>query len=166
MITAVDTNIILDVLIPGEPFSKSSKALLDGHISKGQLIICEVVHAELAAWFSTENELKTFLSETGIRLVYSNEKSLYIAGTQWAVYTRKGSKNLFSCTQCGNGFEIYCPQCAAVLTKRLHVLADFLIGAHALSHADCILSRDLGVYKTYFKDLKVESSIKTPAIPF
>jgi hypothetical protein len=46
-----------------------------------------------------------------------------------------------------------------MLTKRLHVLADFLIGTHALVHADCILSRDLGVYKTYFKDLKVVGSV-------
>ena len=51
MITAVDTNIILDVLIPGEPFGKSSKKLLDHHLSKGKLIICEVVFAELAARF-------------------------------------------------------------------------------------------------------------------
>jgi len=52
-----------------------------------------------------------------------------------------------------------CPQCMAMLTKRLHVLADFLIGAHALVHADCIISRDLGVYRTYFNDLKVVDSI-------
>ncbi|MBA4418230.1 MAG: nucleotide-binding protein [Syntrophus sp. (in: bacteria)] len=132
---------------------------LDRHVSVGQLIICEVVYAELAAWFSSEKELKAFLSETGIRLVYSNEKSLYIAGTRWAEYTRKGSKNLFSCAKCGNGFEVTCPQCTTVLNKRFHVPADFLIGAHALVNADCILSRDLGVYKTYFSDLKVVSSI-------
>ena len=35
MIRSVDTNIILDVLIPGEPFSESSKMLLDRHLSKG-----------------------------------------------------------------------------------------------------------------------------------
>jgi hypothetical protein len=40
-----------------------------------------------------------------------------------------------------------------------HVLADFLIGAHALVRADCILSRDLGVYKTYFRDLKLIGSL-------
>jgi len=159
MITAVDTNIILDILIPDESFGESSKQLLDRHISVGQLIICEVVYAELAAWFSSEKELKTFLSETGIRLVYSNEKSLYIAGTKWAEYTRKGNKNLFSCAKCGNSFEVTCPQCATTLTKRFHVLADFLIGAHALVCADCMLSRDLGVYKTYFSDLDVASSI-------
>jgi predicted nucleic acid-binding protein len=40
------------------------------------------------------------------------------------------------------------------------VLADFLIGAHALVQADCILSRDLGVYKTYFSNLTVIDSIR------
>ena len=33
MITAVDTNIILDILIPDEPFSDSSKKLLDHFLS-------------------------------------------------------------------------------------------------------------------------------------
>ena len=159
MITAVDTNIILDILIPDEPFGESSKQLLDRHVSVGQLIICEIVYADLAVWFSSEKELKTFLTETGIRLVYSNEKSLYIAGTRWAEYTRKGNKNLFSCVKCGKNFAVTCPQCATALTRRLHVLADFLIGAHALVRADCVLSRDLGIYKTYFSDLKVVSLI-------
>lgn len=160
MITAVDTNIILDVLIPGEPFGESSKELLDRHLSKGNLILCEVVFAELAARFPSEEELASFLADTRMNLVYSNEKSLYMAGSRWAEYARKSAKNRFSCGKCGHAFEATCPQCKAVLTKRLHVLADFLIGAHALVQADCILSRDLGVYKTYFSDLNVVDSIR------
>jgi len=159
MITAVDTNILLDILIPGEPFGKSSKALLDRHVSKGKLIICEIVFAELAARFPSEEELASFLADTRINLVYSNEKSLATAGLRWMEYARKSPKNRFSCSQCGHVFEATCPKCKAVLTKRLHVLADFLIGAHALVRADCILSRDLGVYKTYFGDLKVIDSL-------
>jgi predicted nucleic acid-binding protein len=159
MITAVDTNIILDVLIPGEPFSDSSKKLLDSHLSKGKLILCEVVVAELAARFPSEEDLTTFLADTRMNLVYSDEKSLYLAGARWAEYARKNSKSRFSCGQCGHAFEPACPKCKAALTRRLHVLADFLIGAHALVQADCILSRDLGVYKTYFKDLKVVDSL-------
>ena len=151
----LDTNIILDVLIPGEPFGKSSKQLLDRHLSKGKLILCEVVFAELAARFPSEEELASFLADTRMNLDYSNEKSLYTAGSRWAEYVRKNTKNRFSCGKCGHAFEATCPRCRAVLAKRLHVLADFLIGAHALVQADCILSRDLGVYKTYFKDLKV-----------
>ncbi len=159
MITAVDTNIILDVLIPGEPFGESSKELLDRHLSMGNLILCEVVFAELAARFTSEEELASFLADTRMGLVYSNEKSLYTAGSRWAEYARKSAKNRFSCGKCGHSFEATCPQCQAALTRRLHVLADFLIGAHALVQADCILSRDLGVYKTYFSDLKVIDTI-------
>jgi len=159
MITAVDTNIILDVLIPGEPFGESSKELLDRHSSKGNLILCEVVFAELAARFPSEEELASFIADTRMNLVYSNEKSLYMAGSRLAKYAGKSAKNRFSCGKCGHAFEATCPQCKAVLTKRLHVLADFLIGAHALVQADCILSRDLGVYRTYFSDLKVIVSI-------
>ncbi|HOF58936.1 MAG TPA: type II toxin-antitoxin system VapC family toxin [Syntrophorhabdaceae bacterium] len=159
MITAVDTNIILDILIPDEPFGESSKVLLDRHLSEGKLILCEVVFAELAAHFSSEADLKALLAETGMRLVYSNEKSLYIAGTRWATYNRKINKNQFTCGNCSSGFEVVCPECMATVTKRLHVLADFLIGAHALVHADCMLSRDLGIYRVHFRDLKVVSSV-------
>ena len=159
MITAVDTNIILDVLIPGEPFGESSKELLDRHLAKGNLILCEVVFAELAARFPSEKQLNSFIDDTRMNLVYSNKKSLSLAGSRWADYARKSAKDRFSCGKCGHAFEATCPKCKAVLTKRLHVLADFLIGAHALVQADCILSRDLGVYKTYFDDLKVIDSI-------
>ncbi|MGD0488087.1 MAG: nucleotide-binding protein [Syntrophorhabdales bacterium] len=159
MITAVDTNIILDILIPDEPFANSSKTLLERHLSRGQLILCEVVLAELAGLFPSEKELRAFLSETGMRLVRSNEKSLYIAGTRWATYAARVGKNGLSCAGCGKAFKVACPHCGQAFTRRLHVLADFLIGAHALTHADCIISRDLGVYKTYFGDLKVVSSI-------
>ena len=69
MIAAVDTNILLDILIPDENYLKSSKALLDRYIEKGQLIICEVVYAELASQFSSDKDLKAFLSDTGIIII-------------------------------------------------------------------------------------------------
>jgi len=159
MIASVDTNILLDILIPGEPFSASSKMLLDRHLAKGRLIICEVVFAELAAGFPSREILQSFLSDTMIKTVNSDENSLFLAGSRWAEYASKSAKDKIQCGKCGHTFETHCPQCRAVLTRRRHVLADFLIGAHALVHADCILSRDLGVYRTYFSDLTVVDSI-------
>jgi predicted nucleic acid-binding protein len=75
LISAVDTNILFDILIPGEPHAKSSKKLLDKYLASGKLILCEVVFAELAARFPSEQELKLFLADTGMRLVPSNAYS-------------------------------------------------------------------------------------------
>ncbi|MBI5101403.1 MAG: type II toxin-antitoxin system VapC family toxin [Nitrospirae bacterium] len=158
MITAVDTNILLDILIPGERHSESSKRLLDKHLANGKLILCEVVFAELAARFSSEHDLKMFLAETGMRLVPSNEKALHIAGMRWAAYARRSKRNQFSCSECGKSFSMHCPHCKAMVTRRQIVLSDFLIGAHALEQADCLLSRDLGIFKNNFSELKIVSS--------
>jgi predicted nucleic acid-binding protein len=159
LITAVDTNILLDILIPGEKHSEASKRLLDKHLASGKLILCEVVFAELAARFPSEQELKLFLAETGMRLVQSDEKTLHIAGMRWAEYARKSKRSQFSCAGCGKSFTFSCPHCKAAVTRRQSVLSDFLIGAHALVQADCLLSRDLGIYKNNFPDLKIVSSI-------
>ena len=68
MITAIDTNILLDILIPDQTHFASSKTLLDEYVTKGQLIICGLVYAELSSQFFDEQELQTFLSDTGIRI--------------------------------------------------------------------------------------------------
>ena len=38
---------------------------------------------------------------------------------------------------------------------RTRILADFLIGAHAIATAETFLSRDHGFYSTYFPELQV-----------
>ncbi len=67
-------------LLDGE----SSKRLLGHHLSKGKLILCEVVFAGLASCFPSEEELRLFLADTGMGLVSSNEEWLYVAGMRWA----------------------------------------------------------------------------------
>lgn len=47
MITAVDTNIFLDVLLPNEAFCDASAAALETAASAGPLVIYDVVYAEL-----------------------------------------------------------------------------------------------------------------------
>ncbi|NOX20346.1 MAG: type II toxin-antitoxin system VapC family toxin [Nitrospirae bacterium] len=158
MIIAVDTNILLDILIQDEHYFKTSKRLLDEYIQKGQLIICEIVYAELASQFQSEKDLKEFLKDTGIRLVHSTQEAFYEAGRRWKKYT-KNKRESFQCPKCGQLIKVSCKKCHSRINPRQHMISDFIIGAHALQHAGVLLSRDRGYYKTYFKDLKVVQSV-------
>lgn len=155
MIVAVDTNILLDILIPDEEFMQNSRRLLDRYTEKGQLIICYMVYAELASQFHSEKTLKEFLSDTGIRLIHSDEKTLCLSAERWKAYTNSG-KDKLRCPKCGQEVSIICHKCKNAVLFRQHIISDFIIGAHAITHAEILLSRDRGFYKTYFKDLKVE----------
>ena len=52
MITAVDTNILLDILVPGATYGDASERALTESLETGAVIICEAVYSELAAHFS------------------------------------------------------------------------------------------------------------------
>lgn len=158
MIAAVDTNILLDILVADKKHFADSKNLIDTCIGQGQLIISEVVYAELASQFASESELKVFLSSTSIKLIYSNEKALALAGERWKGYSKRRKKEL-QCSECGKFVTAHCENCNSIISSRQRMVSDFMIGAHALSHAELLLSRDRGFYKTYYKDINVKNKI-------
>lgn len=162
MITAVDTNVLLDILIPDSQHAIASKERLDEANISGGIIICEVVYAELASQFQYPKALDSFLSETGIRIIPAGRESLCRAGLAWRGYanlsryvSKRGmKKGMLQCQGCGNKTGVpHCNKCGAAISVRQHIISDFIIGAHALAHADRLLTRDRGYYKTYFKDL-------------
>lgn len=154
MMTAVDTNILLDVLVPNAPHGDASEQALIEAARAGAVIVSEPVYAELAAYFSARLELDGFLTATGLRLVPASHEALYQAGRAWSAYRQRRAA-LVECPQCGTQQEIVCSQCERNLQPRQHVVADFLIGAHALLQADRLLTRDRRYYATYFPKLRV-----------
>jgi predicted nucleic acid-binding protein len=155
VITAVDTNILLDVLSPDSEHAERSEAALVEALELGSLVICEAVYAELAARFNAREGLRTFLRTTGIALAPSNKDSLELAGAAWRLYTSRRPRTL-TCPSCGASNSPRCRKCRRTLRPRQHIIADFIIGAHAVVLADRLLTRDKGYYRTYFPSLMID----------
>ena len=153
MITAVDTNVLLDVLIAGAPHGEESERALAEAVGAGALLISEPAYAELAAHFPDRLDLDRFLADTGIRLEPSGAEALHRAGSAWSEYLRRRPAAV-ACPQCAPQ-EMRCHRCGASIQPRQHVVADFVIGAHALVRADRLLTRDRGYYGTYFPELRL-----------
>ena len=154
MITAVDTNILLDVLVPGAPQGDDSEQALTESLGSGATVISEAVYAELSAHFAERQELDRFLEDTNIRLQPSGAEALYLAGRTWGEYLRRRPASP-ACHACGASQDIRCTKWGSRLQSRQHVVADFIIGAHATVHADRLLTRDRGYYRTYFLGLQL-----------
>ena len=130
MISAIDTSVILDILTEDKKNANASENILQQAIFKGKLIICECVIAEIYPAFNNINELRNFISDLQIEFIPSNIESAELAGSYFSSYLKRGGK-----------------------AKR--VLPDFLIGAHAYLLSDCLIARDRGYLRDYFKNLKV-----------
>ena len=130
MITAVDTNVLLDVFIPSDEHGPQSREWLSAAYNAGAVIICDLVYAELVPAFSSRMSLDSALRELGAALSPINSSIAYEAGLRWKLYRESGG-------------------------PRNRIIIDFLIGAHAASTADAFLTRDRGFFATYFPDLKV-----------
>ena len=130
MISALDSSVILDVLTADRRFGEASESTLRRAIREGKLVIGECALAEITPAFRDEKVLEEFLADWQIEFVPSSSKSAILAGLNFARYLRRGG-------------------------RKGRVAADFLIGAHAMVHADRLLARDRGYLRDYFTDLTV-----------
>lgn len=130
MITAVDTNVLLDILVPNEKFYELSLRALEDAASAGSLVVCDLVYAELCVHFSTQRECDEFLDSGEMRVEGLKREAHFLASRAWRDYRQQGG-------------------------QRSRILADFLIGGHAQVQASRLLSRDRGFYRKQFPSLKL-----------
>lgn len=155
MTTAVDTNALL-ALLYDDDYADTSEAELRRAYQEGRVVITSVVYAELAAdgHFDTTSELTQFLTDFSIQLVDSSEEALFRAGQQFQRYTERRPEGL-QCPSCGTKQTVTCEECDEDLAPRQHIAADFIIGGHAVTDADALVTFDNAFYRTYFPSLTV-----------
>lgn len=130
MITAIDTNILIDIFGADPTFGKNSAEMLRRCIREGTLYACEVVWIETATVFPNSKSFLHAFQVLGIEFSPITQETSLVAAKSWRTYRQAGG-------------------------KRERVVADFLIGAHALTQCDRLITRDRGFYRSYFKSLSI-----------
>ena len=155
MITAVDTNILLDILYNDAEFGKKSSELLESQSHMGRLIICPIVYSELLVFFLRKHETKAailkleeFLEDMDVQILDFNMEDFNLSAQAWQNFS---DLKRIICPKCGAANQFNCKKCKSQLMWRNHLITDFLIGAHSQNHGDVFLTRDRGYYKRYFK---------------
>lgn len=135
MITALDTNVLVSLWNEDDLLNQAAKAAMRGALDRGSLVIAAPVFSELMASPVRDEEfLDEFLVATGISVDWNLDETI------WRI--------------AGSAFRAH-----AVRRRRKRepgprrIVADFLIGAHALHNGFSFLTLDAQFFKAAFPRL-------------
>ena len=127
---AIDSSVLIDVLIGAERYADASEACVAEALAADDVVVSDAVVAEVQAMLDTSVSLMDTLATLGIRHLPGSEQAAMRAGHMNRRFRARGG-------------------------KRERVVADFLIGAHALLQCNGLITRDDGFFREYFKGLKL-----------
>ena len=126
----VDANVILDMWAADPIWHPWSSEQLRDHSVRHDLAIGPVVYSEVSVSFATVSQVDEKLEQLGIAVLNLSREAAFVAGKAYAQYKRRGG-------------------------IRSNVLADFLIGAQAVTLGCALLTRDTRVYRFYFPSVQL-----------
>lgn len=127
---ALDSSVLFDILIGDPVYAEASEQCIADALAREDVVVCDAVVAEVQAMLDTSISLMDTLTSLGIRYLPTQEAAAMRAGHMNKRFRARGG-------------------------KRERVVADFLIGAHALLQCDGLVTRDEGFFRDYYKGLKV-----------
>lgn len=135
MITALDTNVLVALWDRDDAWNSAAETVLKAAQARGKLIISGVVFAELLAFPRRKEQfIDRFLGDTDIGVEWAIHESMWrAAGAAYQTYAVRRRRHD------GGG------------PRRL--LADFLIGAHALGKGYPLLTFDDRIYRAAYPKL-------------
>ena len=126
----VDTNVLLDV-VGGDPFCADwSRRQLNAAAATDDMVINDVVYAELSVGYQRMEDLDEMLANAGINLAPIPRPALFLAEKAFRRYREAGG-------------------------GKTGVLSDFFIGAHAVISDAALITRDARRYRTYFAGINL-----------
>jgi predicted nucleic acid-binding protein len=139
MTTAIDTNVVSALWDKDPGLNSAARAALEKALRRGGLVVAAPVFSELmAAPGRTERFVATFFEENGIAVDWQLSDAVWrSAGRALQSYAERRRKQKDSGAR--------------------RILADFLIGAHALVGGHRLLTLDKGLYGAAFPGLAVET---------
>ncbi len=123
--TLVDSNVLLDLVTDDPRWADWSIQQLDAASLRGDLVINDVIYAELSVRFATIETLEEVLDEARVSVAAIPRAAVFLAGKAFQRYRAAGG-------------------------TRTGVLPDFFVGAHASVVGLALLTRDPQRYRSYF----------------